>query len=84
MTAAATTERRTPLPPIVLDQQRAISAALDLAAGWDSEAGRLHGIADYTRLHGTSMLADRYVMRACALTANAQALRGALTLGADQ
>ncbi|MBG0738774.1 hypothetical protein IV500_04990 [Paeniglutamicibacter antarcticus] len=66
------------LPPIVLDQQRAIDAALELAAGWDSEANNLQNIAGYTRIHGTSLLADRYAMRARALSGNAQALRDAL------
>jgi hypothetical protein len=68
------------LPPIVLDQQKAIDAALDLAAGWDDEAARLQATADYTRIHGTSTVADRYAMRARALAANALALRGALAV----
>ena len=68
------------LPPIVLQQQRAIDTALNLADEWDAEAARLHGIADYTRIHGTSLLADRYSMRGRALSGNAAALRGALTI----
>lgn len=68
------------LPPIVLEQQKAIDAALELAAGWDKEALRLQEIADYTRLHGTSLVADRYAMRGRALAANALALRGALKM----
>lgn len=68
------------LPPIFFEQQRAIDAALDLTAGWDKEASRLRKIADYTRIHGTSLIADRYAMRAHALTDNAQAVRDALEL----
>jgi hypothetical protein len=69
------------LPPSVLDQQKAIDAALDLAAGWFEAAGRLQKTADYTRIHGASMVADRYAVRARALAANAQALREALDIG---
>lgn len=72
------------LPPIVLEQQKAIDAALDLAAGWDEAALGLQKIADYTRIHGTSMVADRYAMRGRALAANAKALRSALAMGAEQ
>lgn len=68
------------LPPIVLEQQKAIGAALELATGWDKEAASLQKIADYTRLHGTSLLADRYAMRGRTLAANAKALRGALAM----
>lgn len=68
------------LPPIVLQQQRAIDAALELADEWDRDAARLHGIADYTRIHGTSSLADRYAMRSRALAGNAAALRSALAV----
>lgn len=68
------------LPPIVLDLQRAIDAALELADGWDKEAARLHGVAEYTRIHGTTLLADRYAMRGRALAGNAQALRDALAV----
>jgi hypothetical protein len=68
------------LPPIVLDQQKAIDAALELATSWDKEALRLQEIADYTRIHGTSLVADRYAMRGRALANNALALRGALAM----
>jgi hypothetical protein len=68
------------LPPIVLHQQRAIDAALELADGWDAEATRLHRIADYTRVHGAPQVADRYALRGRALADNAVALRGALSL----
>jgi hypothetical protein len=68
------------LPPIVLEQQKAIDAALELAAGWDKEAAGLQKIADYTHIHGTSMVADRYAMRGRALAANARSLREALAL----
>lgn len=71
---------RAVLPPIVLDQQKAIDAALDLAAGWDTEAAGLQEIADYTRTHGTVSVADRYAMRGRALASNALALRGALAM----
>lgn len=67
------------LPPIVLDQQKVIDAALDLAAGWDEEAARLQRTADYTRIHGTSSVADRYAMRGRTLAGNAAALRAVLT-----
>lgn len=73
-----TVAEQTLLPPIVLQQQCAIGAALELADEWDSEAARLHRIADYTRIHGTSLLADRYAMRGRALSGNAAALRSAL------
>lgn len=78
-----TVAEQTVLPPIVLQQQRAIDAALDLARQWDSEAARLQGIADYTRIHGTSLLADRYAMRGRALAGNAADLRSALALATE-
>lgn len=72
------------LPPIVLRQQKAIDAALELATGWDKEAAGLQKIADYTRVHGTNLLADRYAMRGRALAANATALRGVLAITEEE
>lgn len=66
------------LPPIVLEQQNAIGAALDLADSWDREAAGLHRIAQYTLLHGTSLVADRYAARGHTLARMAADLRGAL------
>jgi hypothetical protein len=66
------------LPPIVLQQQKAIDAALALADGWDEEAAALQSTAAYTRVHGGSMVADRYAMRGHTLTGMAKALREAL------
>lgn len=66
------------LPPIVLQQQKAIDAALALADGWDEEAAGLQATAEYTRVHGTSLVADRYAMRGHTLTDMAKALRKAL------
>ncbi|ACL42242.1 hypothetical protein Achl_4291 (plasmid) [Pseudarthrobacter chlorophenolicus A6] len=73
-----TAEAQTLLPPIVLEQQKAINAALDLAADWDEQAASLQKTADYTRVHGTSMVADRYAMRGRTLSGVAAALRKAL------
>lgn len=69
----------TVLPPIVLEQQRSIGVAMDLARGWDAEAARLLEAEAYTRIHGTSMVADRYAARAAVLTGHAAALRSALS-----
>lgn len=71
---------RTVLPPIVLEQQTAINAALDLAAGWEERAAGLHRTADYTRVHGRASVADRYAMRGDTLTGMAAALRKALKM----
>lgn len=68
------------LPPIVFQQQHAIDSALGLADRWDTRAVELHTIAEYTRIHGTSLLADRYAMRGRTLAANAKELREALSL----
>lgn len=68
------------LPPIVLIQQRAIDAALSLAAVWEDEAAGLTVTAEYTRRHGTSTLADRYALRARTFAGHAKALRTALQL----
>lgn len=68
------------LPPVVLQHQRAIDAAIELAEQWDVRATDLHAIADYTRIHGTALLADRYAMRGRALQGNAEELRQALSL----
>lgn len=78
MTALAAEELLAPIPPIVLEQQMAITAALDLAAGWEAEAAGLQTTADYTLIHGTSKVADRYAMRARTLRSHASALRKAL------
>ncbi|MET4143891.1 hypothetical protein [Arthrobacter sp. UYCo732] len=68
------------LPPIVLDQQTAISAALELASSWETQAAGLHRTADYTRTHGSSTVADRYAKRGHNLTGMAAELRAALKM----
>lgn len=68
------------LPPIVLQQQKAIDAALTLAAGWDKKAAALQATAEYTRVHGNSLVADRYAMRGHNLTGMAADLRAALQM----
>lgn len=67
-----------PIPPIVLEQQMAITAALELASAWEEKAAGLQEIADYTFIHGTSMVADRYAIRSRTLRSHAAALRKAL------
>lgn len=78
MTALAADELLTSIPPIVLEQQMAIAAALELASTWEEQADGLQKTADYTFIHGTSMVADRYAMRARTLKSHAAALRKAL------
>lgn len=83
MTVQAPEDLQITIPPIVLEQQNAITAALDLADSWDQDAETLQATAEYTMVHGTSLVADRYAMRAQTLRKHASSLRDALAVPID-